>query len=302
MHQTVPKTKSHAGTSPYGGFHPYNSGVRDCRHPKGARSMPGKDEEYGDDENRDDQVPEDLDPTSEENADESLSEEFIAERHRFLEWVFHNGELQKHLKSHISKMRIPVDKKDELIEEVLSRVYEYLTSGYGKDNKFQTLWRAFENQHNSGRKDPVKDLLACLKNTCNTRCIDYIKSRTILNPNDDDVKAGGPKYIGRIETTADIEILDNSSQNNDPQVHIDDSRRGNRIRECLRKDCRSKYLATYLQIINLWEEGVHKPVDICLKIPGLTPKTYNDIQGSLREFLKKNVNCWLNDEDEEVKS
>lgn len=261
--------------------------------------MPGKDEEYGDDENSDDQVPEDLDPTSEEDVTENLSEEFITERLRFLEWVFHNEELKKHLKSHVFKMKIPVDKKYGLIEEVQSRVYEYCTSGYGKNNKFQTLWRAFENQHNSGRRDPAKDLLMCLKNTFNSKCIDAIKPYTKPNPDKKDVENEGPKFVVKEELEGDYANLERPVHM-EPEVLNSDSGLGYRIRQCLRKDCRSKYLATYLQIINLWEEGVRKPVDICLKIPGLTPKTYNDIQGSLREFLNKNVNCWLNDEDEEV--
>ena len=261
--------------------------------------MPGKDEEYRDDENSDDQVPEDLDPTSEEDVTENLSEEFIAERHRFLEWVFQNEELKNHLKWRVLKMKVPVDKA-ELIKEVESRVYTYCLTGYGKKNEFQNLWRDVENPQNSTRKDPKQELLMFLKKTNNSKCIDAISPDTIPNPNEEDVKTGGPTHIGWTDITDDIEILDKSSQDNDPQVLIDDSSMGNRIRECLRKECRSKYLATYLQIINLWEMGVHKPVDICLKIPGLSPKTYNDLQGSLREFLKKNVNCWLNDEDEEV--
>ena len=298
MHQTVPKTKRHAGASTYGGFHQHDSGVRDCRHPKGARSMPGKDKEYGDDENSDDQDPASLDPTSEADVTENLSEEFIAERHRFLEWVFHNEELKKHLKSHVINMRIPVD-TDQLIEEVRSRVYEYCTSGYGKGNKFQTLWRAFENPQNSGRRDPAKDLMIFLKKTFNSKCIDAIKPYTKPNPNLKEVENGGPKFVIKVELEGDHAKLE-QAVDIEPEFLNSDSGLGYRIRQCLRKDCRSKYLATYLQIINLWEEGVHKPVDICLKIPGLTPKTYNDLQGSLREFLKKNVNCWLNDEDEEV--
>jgi hypothetical protein len=259
--------------------------------------MPNKDSGFEDEaENNDDQDPESLEPMSEGDVTENLSKELIAERHRFLEWVFYNEELQKHLKSHVFKMRIPVD-KDELIEEVRSRVYEYCTSGYGKDNKFQTLWRAFENQHNSGRRDPAKDLLVCLKNTFNSKCIDAIKPYTKPNPNLTEVQKGGPKFVIRVELEGDHAKLE-QAVDIEPEFFNSDSGMGNRIRECLRKDCRSKHLSTFIAIINLWEEGVDKPVDICLKIPGLSPKTYNDLQGSLRKFLKKNVKFWLNDEED----
>ena len=260
--------------------------------------MPNKDSGFEDEaENNDDQDPESLEPMSEEDVTENLSAEFIAERHRFLEWVFSNEELKNHRRRLVFNMNIPVD-KHKLIEEVESRVYTYCMSGYGKKNELQNLWRDVENPENSTRKDPKQELLKFLKATNNSKCIDAISPDTIPNPNEEDVKAGGPKYIGRTDITGDIEILDQSSQDNDPQVHIVDSGMGNRIRECLRKDCRSKHLSTFIAIINLWEEGVDKPVDICLKIPGLTPKTYNDLQGSLREFLKKNVKFWLNDEED----
>ena len=237
----------------------------------------------------------------EENPAGNASAEFIDERHRFLEWVFSNEELKNHRKRLVFKMNIPVD-KHKLIEEVESRVYTYCMSGYGKKNELQNLWRDVENPQNSTRKDPKQELLNYLKKTNNSKCIDAISPDTIPNPNEEDVKAGEPIYIGRTDLTGDIEILDQSSQDNEPPVHIVDSGMGIRIRECLRKDCRSKHLSTFIAIINLWEEGIDKPVDICLKIPGLSPKTYNDLQGSLREFLKKNVKFWLNDEDDEVQS
>jgi hypothetical protein len=233
----------------------------------------------------------------EENPAGNASAEFIAERHRFLEWIFHNEELKNHLKWRVFKMNIPVD-TDELIEDVRSRVYEYCTSGYGKGNKFQTLWRAFENPQNSGRRDPAKDLLVCLKNTINTKCIDAIKPYTKPNPDLTEVQKGGPKFVVKVEITNDITKLD-KAVDMEPEFLNSDSGLGYRIRQCLGEHYRSKHLETFLQIINLWEEGINKPVDICLKIPGLTPRSYNDLQGSLREFLKKHVNCWISDEDEE---
>ena len=260
--------------------------------------MPNKDSEFEDEaENNDDQDRESLEPISEEDVTENLSEEFIAERRRFLDWVFYNEELQKHLKRRVFKMKVPVD-KDELVKEVRSRVFEYCTSGYGKGNQFQTLWRAFENPQNSSHRDPAKDLLSCLKDTINTKSIDAIKPYTKPNPDQKEVEKGGPKYVAKEKLTNDEEELE-TAQDTEPGFLNSDSDAGYRIRQCLRKHCRSKHLETFLKIINLWEEGINKPVDICLKIPGLTPRSYNDLQGSLREFLTKHVNCWISDEDKE---
>ena len=262
--------------------------------------MPGKDEEFGDDENSDDQVPEDLDPTSEEDVTENLSEEFITERDRFLTWLFNDEDLKRYLKWNIFKLRVPID-RDDLFDEVSSRVYLYCFTAYGKSNQIQSLWQAFENSQSSSHQAAKQDLLRFFKTIYKHKTIDVIKSGTELNPNanEEDIEAGEPKYIPKVEITADTERLEKASPNNELEFLISDSGKGNRIRNCLRKLCHSKHLATYLKIINLWEEGVHKPADICLKIPGLSPKTYNDLQGSLREFLKKNVNCWQNDENEE---
>ena len=227
--------------------------------------------------------------------------DFEAERDRFLTWLFNDEDLKRYLKWNIFKLRVPID-RDDLFDEVSSRVYLYCFTEYGKSNQIQSLWQAFENSQSSSHQAAKQDLLRFFKTIYKHKTIDVIKSGTELNPNanEEDIEAGEPKYIPKVEITADTERLEKASPNNELEFLISDSGKGNRIRNCLRKLCHSKHLATYLQIINLWEMGVHKPVDICLKIPGLSPKTYNDLQGSLREFLKKNVNCWLNDEDEEV--
>ena len=72
----------------------------------------------------------------------------------------------------------------------------------------------------------------------------------------------------------------------------------NQIRECLKKHCRAKYLAIFIQIINLWEVGTFKPEEICIEISGLNETTYAARRRSIIEALKNNLDCWLNDEED----
>ena len=96
--------------------------------------MPGKDKEYGDDENSDHQ-----DPTSEADVTENLSEEFIAERHRFLEWVFQNQKLHGHAASRARKKNYPPG----IIDDARQKMLEGVLRRYGKGKNKNPLRRVF---------------------------------------------------------------------------------------------------------------------------------------------------------------
>ena len=285
MHQTVPKTKRHAGASTYGGFHPYDSGVRDCRHPKGARSMPGKDKEYGDDENSDDQDPASLDPTSEADVTENLSEEFIAERHRFLEWVFQNQKLHGHAASRARKKNYPPG----IIDDARQKMLEGALRRYGKGtNKLQKLWRNVEKQYAAKQEKPMEELTIYLKKTFNNICIDVLKEIGFIQNEDGE-------WIIREEPT-------DQPVGNGPVVssgeEVENSELWQRIRFCLRAHYRSKHLSTFIAIINFWQVGIREPQAICPSIAGLTPSSYNDFQVALNDFLKKHRDCWQDKEED----
>ena len=111
MHQTVPKTKSYAETSSYGGFHPYDSGVRDCRRPKGARSsMSTKDNSFKKDD------------------------DFIKERDQFLNWFAINTALLAHRDS---KYGTSYGRNEDAWQEL----YIALENRYGNPtNKMRGYW------------------------------------------------------------------------------------------------------------------------------------------------------------------
>ena len=111
MHQTVPKTKSHAGTSSYGDFYQHDSGVRDCRHPKGARSsMSMKDNSFKKDD------------------------DFIKERDQFIAWFAENAELLAHRDS---KNGTSYGRN----EDAWSELYIALHNRYGNPtNKMRGYW------------------------------------------------------------------------------------------------------------------------------------------------------------------
>ena len=271
MHQTVPKTKSHVRSPLYRGSYRHDSGVRDSRHPKGARSMPGKNKEL------------------EEDPAGNAPPEFIAERNRFLEWVYNNEELQAHAASRAKKKKYPRG----IIEEARQKMLEGALRRYGKgENKLQKLWRNVEKQYVATQKNPKEELTIYLKTTFNNKCIDVLKEIGFIQNEDGE-------WIIREEPT-DQPVGDGNVISYFDGV--ENSELGQRIRFCIREHCRSKHLATYIGIINFWEVGIREPQAICASISGLTPSSYNDLQGALIDFLKKHRDCWFNDEDGEDQS
>lgn len=281
MHQAVPKTKSHVRSPLYRGSYRHDSGVRDSRHPKGARSMPSKNKEL------------------EEDPAGNAPPEFIAERDHFLEWVYNNQELKKH----IVRRAIKRGYSQELVEEGRSRMYEYCLTGYGKDNQFQRLWQDIENPQKSSRKDPEIHLLTYLKSTFNSKLIDAIKPLTFLPPEEEKFPVRDQIHTSHEEPTSDSSKIDGVTHDDEPEFVLNGSGMANRIRNCIRKHNRTRHRETWIKIINLWENGYKKePRFICASIPGLTPSSYNDLQGALIDFLKKHRDDWFNDEDGEDQS
>ena len=242
--------------------------------------MPGKDKEYGDDENSDDQDPASLDPTSEADVTENLSEEFIAERNRFVEWVFINEELIKHQKHLAGKFGI------HKVEDAASNLSVYCLTGYGREsNQFQSMWQDIENPRNSKRPDPEKELVIYLKRALNSKCLTLVKPP---------IGQGIPIDIFELEYP-EFALHDIANQ---PENGLIKAEFWNQIRECLKKHCRAKYLAIFIQIINLWEVGTFKPEEICYEISGLDETTYAARRRSIIEALKNNLDCWFNDEED----
>ena len=235
-------------------------------------------------ENSDDFEDDELEDSELKNSGHN-DKEFKAERDRCSEWVFNNEKLQAHAASRAKKKKYP----QGIIEDARQKMLEGVLRQYGKGkNKLQKLWRNIEKQSSSAAQhDPEEELTIYLKKTFNNKCIDVLKEIGFIQNEDGE-------WILREEPT-DQPVGDGNVT--PPNNAVEKSEMWQRIRVCIRNHYRSKHLATYLQIINLWEEGVHKPVDICLKIPGLSPKTYNDLQGALNEFLDNHRNCWVDEEE-----
>ena len=215
--------------------------------------------------------------------------EFIAERDRFLEWVYKNEELQAHAASRAKKKKYP----QGIIEDARQKMLEAALRRYGKGvNKLQELWRNVEKQYAATQKNPKEELTIYLKKAFNNKCIDVLKEIGLIQTEDGE-------WILIEEPTDQPEGGGNVIP---PFDGVENSELWQRIRFCIREHYRSKHLATYIAIINFWEVGIREPKDICPNIAGLTPSSYNDLQGALNEFLKKHFNCWRNDEDGEDQS
>ena len=273
MHQTVPKTKSHVRSPLYRGSYQHDSGVRDSRHPKGARLMKVV------------------------SGDGSEDKKFTAERDRFINWLYQNRDLESHQKARYKKTyKGAVEQAIQDFPMVMFRRF-----GKGK-NKLREIWRDVEMPLASTRKNPEKELTTFLKKSFNYLCIDVMKKRTFKEAAEQEFKEQDQQYTGREVLIPDFSIFNYLGDGNDPFRNLDNSEIWTRIRFCLRMHCRSKHLATYIGIINFWEVGIREPKDICPNIAGLTPSSYNDLQGALIDFLKKHRDCWFNDEDGEDQS
>jgi hypothetical protein len=231
------------------------------------------------------------------SGDGSEDKKFTAERDRFINWLYQNTDLASHQNSRYKK----VDKRD--VDLAIQNFPGILFGRFGTgDNKLQEMWRDVEMPLASTRKNPEKELTIYLKKSFNFLCIDVTKKRKFKEAAEKEFKEQDQQYTGREVLIPDFSIFNYLGDGNDPYRNLDNSEIWTRIRFCLRMHCRSKHLATYIAIINFWEVGIREPKDICPNIAGLTPSSYNDLQGALNEFLKKHFNCWRNDEDKEDQS
>jgi hypothetical protein len=247
MHQTVPKTKSHAGTSPYGDFHPYDSGVRDCRRPKGARLMnPDNSDNFDDDESEDSEF---------ENCGDK-GKDFEAERDRFMDWIYNNEELKAHRASRFRNYPRGV------VEEAELKFYLDLFRQYGKGkNQFLKMWRKIEKQHDATRKKHEKSLTIFLKTAFINKCKDVMKNmRLFKEPGEEQFEDRDQKWTSQEILTDDFSPHDLIKVVNGSFDELEKSELWQRVRNCVKKNCRAKYLATFIQIINLWEVGDRKSV------------------------------------------
>jgi hypothetical protein len=236
--------------------------------------MPNKDSRFEDDELEDNEL----------ESSGHNDKEFKAERDRFAEWVFDNEKLQAHAASRAKKKKYP----QGIIEDARQKMLEGVLRQYGKGkNKLQILWRNIEKQSSAAQHDPEEELTIYLKKTFNNKCIDVLKEIGFIQNEDGE-------WILREEPT-DQPVGDGNVT--PPNNAVEKSEMWQRIRVCIRNHYRSKHLATYLQIINFWEVGIREPQAICPSITGLTPSSYNDLQGALNEFLNNHRDCWVDEEE-----
>ena len=231
------------------------------------------------------------------SGDGSEDKKFTAERDRFINWLYQNTDLASHQNSRYKK----VDKRD--LNLAIQNFPGVLFGRFGTgDNKLQDMWRDVEMPLASTRKNPEKELTIYLKTSFNFLCIDVTKKRKFKEAAKKKFKEQDQPYTVREVLIPDFSIFDYLGDGNDPYCDLENAELWTRIRVCLRTHCRSKHLATYIGIINFWEVGIREPQAICASISGLTPSSYNDLQGALIDFLKKHRDCWFNDEDGEDQS
>ncbi len=234
-------------------------------------------------DNSDDFEDDELEISELENSGHN-EKEFKAERDRFAEWVFDNEKLQAHAASRAKKKKYP----DGIIQDARQKMLEGVLRQYGKGkNKLQKLWRNIEKQSSTAQHDPEKELTIYLKKSFNNKCIDVLKEiGFILNEDGEWILREKPT-----DQPVDDRIV------TPPNNAVENSEMWQRIRVCIRNHYRSKHRSTCIAIINFWEVGIREPQVICPSITGLTPSSYNDLQGALNDFLSNHRNCWIDEEE-----
>ena len=245
-----------------------------------------------------------MNPDNSDNFDDDESEDsefenhgnkgkdFEAERDRFVDWVYNNEELRAHEASRTRKY------PQEVVEEAELQFPLDLYRQYGKGkNKSQQLWRNVEKQHDATRKKHEKSLTIFLKSSFNNKCKDVMKKlRLFKEPGEEKYAVRDQKWTSREILTADFSPHDLIMVVNSSFDELEKAEYWQRIRNCLKKHCRANYLATFIQIINLWEVGTHKPEEICIEISRLNKTSYAARRRSIIEALKNNLDCWFNAE------
>ena len=124
------------------------------------------------------------------------------------------------------------------------------------------------------------------------------KLRLFKEPGEEKYAVRDQKWTSREILTANFSPHDLIMVVNGSFDELEKAEYWQRIRNCLKKHCRANYLATFIQIINLWEVGTFKPEEICYEISGLDETTYAARRRSIIEALKNNLDCWFNDEED----
>ncbi len=238
------------------------------------------------------------DDESEDSEVESYGhndKEFAAERDRFIAWFYNNEELQAHQTSRTHKYPQEVVEEAQL-ELALALFRQY---GIGK-NQLQKMWREIEKEHDATRKNRLmKNFTIFLKSSFNNKCKDVMKKkRLIKEPGEEQFPVRDQRWTSQEILTADFSPHDLIMMVNGSFDELEKSELWQRIRNCVKKNCRAKYLATFIQIINLWEVGTFTPEEICYEISGLDETTYAARRRSIIESLKNNLDCWFNDEED----
>lgn len=220
--------------------------------------------------------------------------DFEAERDRFIGWFYNNEELHAHQASRAHK------NPQEVVEEAQLELPLALFRQYGKGrNQLQKMWRDVEKHHDATRKKHEKSLTKFLKSSFNNKCKDVMKKKGLIKePGEEQFEIRDQKWTSQEILTADFSPHDLIMVVNGSFDELEKSEYWQRIRNCVKKYCRANYLATFIQIINLWEVGTHKPEEICIEISGLNETTYAARRRSIIEALKKNLDCWFNDEED----